>query len=86
MQQSKYLPICISVCTFEARDFLAKEFHANGHEQATVISVAAGGIHSQEYQQEENNYDANNTALGHAHFNERGWKKQSREKNSNIKM
>lgn len=73
MQHPK-LPIGVGVCTskcFEPRDFLAKDFHCNGHEQATVVSVAAGGIHGQEYQQEEDNHDADNTAFGHAaaHFN-----------------
>lgn len=81
MQHPKYLPICTSVCTskrFEAGYFLAKEFYGNGHEQATVISVAAGGIHSQEYQQEEDNHDANNATFGHAaaHFSKRGRKKR----------
>lgn len=73
----KYLPICASVYTskyFEARNFLAKEFHGDGHEQATVVSVAAGGIHGQEYQQEEDYDDGDNAAFGHAaaHFNKRG--------------
>lgn len=69
MRYPKNLPICTSVWTskhFEARDLLAKEFYSNGHEQATVVSVAAGGIHGQEYQQEEDNDDANDTAFGHA--------------------
>lgn len=77
MWRQKNLPICASVCAskhFEARNFLAKEFYGDGHEQATVVSVAAGGIHGQEYQQEEDYDDGDNAAFGHAaaHFNERG--------------
>lgn len=72
-----YLPICGSLYIlehFQAWDFLSKEFDGDGHEQATVISVAAGGVYSQEYHQEDDDDDANHAAFGHAaaaHFDRR---------------
>lgn len=45
---------------------MSKKFHSNGHEQAAVISVAAGGVYSQKYHQEDNYDDANHAAFGHA--------------------
>lgn len=48
------------------RDSLAKDFHSDVHEQATLVSVAAAGIHGQEYQQEEDCDDGDNATFGHA--------------------
>lgn len=56
---------CILKC-LQAWDFRAKNFHSNGHEQATMISVAAGCIYNQEYHQEDEYDDANHGAFGHA--------------------
>ena len=70
---SYYLPISGSLSIFkpfEARDFLSKDFHIDGHEQATVVSVAAGGVNHQEHHQKDHHDDANHAALGHTagHF------------------
>lgn len=69
------LPIYGSVCILkclQAWDFWAKNFHSNGHEQATMISVAAGRVYNQEYHQEDEYDDANDGAFSHvaAYF---GW-------------
>lgn len=64
-----YLPISGSLSVlrhFHARDFLSKELHRDGHEQAAVISVAAGDVNHQEYHQENHHDDGNNPAFGHA--------------------
>lgn len=71
---NSYLPVCGSISIFkhfEAWHFVSKEFHSNGHEQATVISVAAGGVYYQEHHQEDDHDGANHTAFSHtaaAHF------------------
>lgn len=72
-----YLPISGSLSLFkhfEAWDFLSKEFDGDGHEQATAISIAAGGVDHQENDQEDHHDDANHAAFGHAaaaHFDRR---------------
>lgn len=58
---------------FQAWDFLSKEFDSNGHEQAAVISITAGGVYNQEHHQEDEYDDANHAAFGHtapAHFDQ----------------
>ena len=63
-----YLPVCGSISIFkhfEAWDFVPKEFHSDGHEQAAVISVAAGGVYYQEHHQEDDHDDADHTAFSH---------------------
>lgn len=69
VQTPTYLPIsgCLSIFKrFEAWDFLTKEFHSDGHEQAAAVSVAAGGVYHQEYHQEDHHDDASHAAFGHA--------------------
>lgn len=65
---------------FQAWDFLSKELHSDGHEQAAVISITAGGVYNQEYHQEDEYDDANHAAFGHAapaHFDQREiWESQ----------
>lgn len=64
----------------EARDFLSKDLHGDGHQQAAVISVAAGGVYHQEYHQEDHHDDGNHVAFGHAaHFELRGKMKELNE-------
>lgn len=58
-------PLCIFE-SFQAWDVLSKEFHSDGHEQAALISVAAGGVYSQEHHQEDEYDDANHAAFGQA--------------------
>ena len=56
---------------FQTLDFVSKEFHSYEHEQATLISVAAGGVYYQEHHQEDDHDDANHGAFSHtatAHF------------------
>lgn len=71
---SSYLPICGSISIFkhfEAWHFVSKQFHSDGHEQAAVISVAAGGVYYQEHHQEDDHDGADHTAFSHtaaAHF------------------
>lgn len=45
---------------------MSKEFHSDGHKHATVISVAAGDVYSQEHHQEDEYDDANHAAFGQA--------------------
>lgn len=78
-----YLPIGGSLSIFnhfEAWDFLSKEFHSDGHEQAAAISIAASDVYHQEYHKEDQHDDANHAAFGHAlavHFDGRErWKSQ----------
>lgn len=69
--RNTYLPLCFSFFShFEAWNFLSEEFHSDGHEKATVIFVAAGGVYCQENHQENDHDDANHAAFGHtAAFN-----------------
>lgn len=83
---SKHLPIFTSFFQlFDYWNFLPKELHGNAHEQAAVVSVAAGGIDSNEYHQEDDHDDANHSAFGHAAL---GWWERGKSLNvqtENIK-
>lgn len=64
-----YLPISGSISLlkhFHSWDIMSKEFHTDGHEQATSISVTACGVYHQEYHQEDHHDNANHTAFGDA--------------------
>ena len=57
---------------FEAWNFLSKEFHSDGHEEAAAVCVAAAGVYHQKHQQEDHHDDGNHGAFGHGtRFEER---------------
>lgn len=86
MTRQKNYPLCENINTnsyirisgllsfikqFQTLDFVSKDFHSNEHEQATLISVEAGGVYDQEHHQEADHDNDNHGAFGHtatAHF------------------